>query len=194
MESPISFEQKRLVGYRRFNLTSDKITVETRNWSKTDKYEIKLDRLGLDIHYQSDNTIAGMIFFGFCIALLVAITVVHLWVEPMDLGILIFNYGLWSFLAMFAYLKPHADDIYLVGGQTNLVFYRNIPNEQAVLSFIEQIRTSIKAYLKKKYTVFDDTTIEQDFYARIAWLRDREVITNNEYSELKHSFDTQKLL
>jgi hypothetical protein len=188
------FQQKRGLNFRKFTLTSDKILVETRTLRKNHKYEIKLDRIGLDIHYQSDNTIAGKIFFGICIALVVGSVFSVFFTTGKDTNISIINAVLWTLMACFAYFKPHQDDIFLVGGQTNLVFYRDIPNEKVVLEFIDKVKENVKIYLKEKYTIFDSTTGEQDFYSRINWLRDREIISYSEYVEYKTQFDTQKLL
>ena len=102
--------------------------------------------------------------------------------------------GMWSLIACFAYFKPHKDDIYLVNGEYNLVFYRDIPNEKAVIEFIDGVKDQVKAYMKKKYTVFDSTTSDQDFYRRLNWLRDTEIISFSEYDEIKTNYDTQKLL
>lgn len=126
------FQQKRGLNFRRFILTSDKIIVETRTLRKNDKYEIKLDRIGLYTHYQSDNTIARKIFFGVCIALVVGSIFGIIYTANKDSNTWMFNAVLWFLMACFAYFKPHQDDIYLVGGQTNLVFYRDIPNEKKV--------------------------------------------------------------
>jgi hypothetical protein len=82
----------------------------------------------------------------------------------------------------------------LVGGQTNLVFYRDIPNEKEVLEFIEKVKDQVRRHLKEKYTSFDNITDEKDFYNRINWLRDREVISDTEHLEYKTRFDRQKLL
>jgi hypothetical protein len=188
------FQQKRGLNFRKFTLTSDKILVETRTLRKNHKYEIKLDRIGLDIHYQSDNTIAGKIFFGICITLVIGSVFGIFLTTGKDTNISIINAVLWTLMACFAYFKPHQDDIFLVGGQTNLVFYRDIPNEKNVLEFIDRVKENVKIYLKEKYTIFDSTTVEQDFYGRINWLRDREIISYSEYVEYKTRFDNQKLL
>jgi hypothetical protein len=188
------FQQKRGLNFRKFTLTSDKIIIETRTLRKNDKYEIKLDRVGLDTHYQSDNTISGKIFLGVCIALVVGSFFGIFYSKGNDINTWIFNAVLWTLIACLAYFKPHQDDIYLVGGQTNLVFYRDIPNEKNVIDFINKVRERVKIYLKEKYTAFDNTTVEQDFYNRINWLRDSEIISYSEYVEYKTQFDTQKLL
>lgn len=50
------FSQQRGMNSRKFVLTSNKMIVETKTIRKIEKFEVKLDRLGLDIHYQADDT------------------------------------------------------------------------------------------------------------------------------------------
>ncbi len=188
------FEQKRGINIRKFLLKSDKIIVETKTIRKNNKFEVKLDKIGFDIHYQSDNTFAGKIFVGICILLVIGSIIAFFLSTGKNTNIWIFNAIIWALMALFGYFKPHQDDIYLVGGEINLVFYRDIPSEAAVLDFIEEIIEQAKIYLKEKYTVFDSSTPEQDFYGRINWLRDREIISYAEYIEYKTYFEAQKLL
>ena len=188
------FQQKSWSNFRKYTLISDRIIVETKTLRKIDKYEVKLDRVGLDTYYQSDNTIAGKIFLAVCVVLVIASIVGYFLSNEKDSGIWIFNAILWLLMGCFAYFKKHQDDIYLVGGQNNLVFYRDIPNEKAVLEFIDKVKEQAKKYMKAKYTIFDSTTVEQDFYSRINWLRDREIISYSEYADYKSNFETQKLL
>ena len=188
------FIQKKGYNIRKFILTSDKIIVETKTIQKKYKYEVKLDRLGLDIHYQADNTIAGKIFFTICLILIAISVFAFFYNSDKEQNIWIFNTLLWTAMAFFAYFKQHQDDIFLVGGESNLAFYRNIPNEEKVLEFINKIKTSTKIYLKEKYTYFDKNTSDQDFFHRINWLYEKEIITYTEYLDYKTNFETQKLL
>ena len=186
------FQQIRWPNSRRHILFSDRIIVEIKTLRKLDKYEVKLDRLGLDIHYQSDNTIVGKIFVVVCVLIVVA-SLFGIYLSK-DKDVWIFNAILFGFLGCFGYFKHHQDDIFLVGGNTNLVFYRDIPSEKDVLEFIEKVKDQEKRYLKEKFTVFDNTTEEKDFFNRINWLRDREIISHTEYLEYKTKFDTLRLL
>ena len=188
------FHQKKGLNFRKFTLTNNKIIVETRTYWKNNKFEIKLDRIGLDTHYQSDNTIVGKLFFGVCVAVVVLLLFGSIFSTGKDVKTCSIGAGMFSLMACFAYFKPHNDDIYLVNGQYNLVFYRDIPNEKAVIEFIDSVKDQAKVYMKEKYTVFDSTTSDQDFYSRLNWLRDNEIISFSEYAEYKTNYDTQKLL
>lgn len=155
---------------------------------------MKLNQLGLDIHYLADNTLPGKIFLGFSLLFVV-------------LGIsgLIFSLGsdpvIWCFniffgivLSLIAYFRQHQDDIFLTGGDATIVFFRNIPNEAAVLEFIEVLQEQIKVFYKLKFAVIDENIPEQVFYGRINWLLDKEIISFDEFHNLKNQFEKQLLL
>jgi uncharacterized membrane protein len=148
----------------------------------------------METHYQSDNTIVGKIFLIICIGLIIASIFGFFLSNEKDSKIWIFNGIVWTLMGCFAYFKQHQDDIYLIGGQINLVFYRDIPNEKIVLEFIDKVKGQVKNYLKEKYLVFDNITDEQDYFNRLNWLRDREIISDSEFSKCKSDFDTNKLL
>jgi hypothetical protein len=90
-------------------------------------------------------------------------------------------------------ITEYADDIYLVGS-TNLIFYRNSPDENTVRAFIDNLNEVTKKFLKDKYTDFDEATTPEEFYNCIQWLYNKEIITRQEYIDYKASFDMQKLL
>lgn len=190
----IEFQQKKGLNVRKFTLSSDKITIETKTIRKISRYDVKLDNVGLDTHYQADNTIVGKIFVVVCFALVIGSTVGIFVSQGRESVNYIINAALFLLLACFGYFKQHQDDIYLVGGQTNLVFFRNVPNEKIVLEFIEQVKQQVKDYLIEKYAFWDNSTLEQDYYNCLNWLLHRGVISHNQYAEYIDNFETQKLL
>lgn len=189
----VEFSQIKGINKRKFVLYTDRIVVETTTIRKIDKYEVKLDQLGLNIHCQSDNTLPSKIVFVCCLILLLGSIIGIIFSTGQDKVPWIVNSILWSLIACFTYFKKPQNDICLVGGRINLVFFQNIPNETEVFEFIEKVKAQIKFYLKEKYTVFDNTTDERDFYGRLNWLLDREVISQSEFLEIKKKFELQKL-
>jgi galactitol-specific phosphotransferase system IIC component len=186
--------QKKGLNSRKFILHADKITIETKTFHKINKYDVRLDNVGLDLHFQSENTIAKKIGFWSCIAALVGSVIMLLLTDVKELNVWIFNIVMLTIISCIIYYYPHQDDIYLVGGHTNLVFFRNVPNEKIVLDFIDNVKSNVKNHLRVKYTAYDSSTSEHDFYNRLNWLKDCEVISQAEYIEYKTSFHTHKLL
>ena len=187
------FEQKRGINYRRHTLYDDRIMVEMRSIRKIDKYEIRIEDVGDDIHFQADNKIPGKTMLVICLLVPVILTVVQYLQHDINAGILAINYVGWFGLALINFFTQYQDDIFLTGGEKNLAFYRNIPSEQAVLDFIEEIKTAAKNYTKNKYLHFDENTDEDEYYSRLMWLKDSEMITQEEFDEYKIDFEIKRL-
>ena len=69
--------------------------------------------------------------------------------------------------------------------QQFITLFENAPNEATVDQFIEQLATHTKSYLKEKYGKLDkDFPIESQLQ-NFLWLKDRGVITNIEFEQLK---------
>ncbi len=191
----VVFEQKKGLGLRRYTLYSDKILIETKTIRKNQKYELRLDKIGRNIHYQSDSTIIGKIFFYICLAIPIILWTIHfIRPEQAEKGAAIANTVIWWTLALINILKKHEDDIYLVGGENNLVFFRTIPNEESVLKFIHQVIATSRTYLRNKYGVVNANIPEDLFLGRLNWLKDEEIISENEFFELKDEYNVKKVL
>jgi hypothetical protein len=188
------FIQKRGLNCRKFILTNDKIIIETTTYRKIDKYEVKLDRLGFDIHYQSDNTLPGKILFVFTLIWFVGSILSIIFAGKDNTGFWIFSAIGSAFFSVFNFLRQHQDDIFLVGGGTNIVFYRDIPNERLVLEFIDQVNLRQKHLLREKYTPVENYSNEDDYIQTLKWLCDKGAISNVELNEYQTKFKTHKLL
>ena len=189
------FEQKRGLSLRRYTLYSDKILIETKTIRKNQKYELKLDKVGHNIQYQSDSTIVGKIAFYVCLAIPIVLWIIHFVVsKQLDKGTAIINTILWWLLALINILKQHEDDIYLVGGQNSLAFFRTVPNEGIVLDFIQKVINSSKSYLRNKYGIVDVNISEDVFFARLNWLKEEEIISEKEFYEIKDEYRVKKII
>ncbi len=187
-------EQKRGFNYRKHTVFEDKVLVEMKSIRKIDRYEIKIDKLGFQTRYQADNTLPGMIFFIVCIVIPIALTISELLLHNIGTQNLWVNYVCWFGMALFNILKQHQDDIYLVGGEKNLVFYRNVPSEAKVLEFIALVSKTTKEYIKNKYLTFDPATSDEEYWARLNWLKESEMITEQEFEDFKIDLEIKRLL
>ncbi len=96
-------------------------------------------------------------------------------------------------MALASLFKENAD-VYLTGGLKNLVFFRNKPSEEKVLEFINLIIEAKKEKIKKTYLIFDRYTNEEEYYARLSWLKNEGIISEEEYEERKIDFEIKRLL
>jgi hypothetical protein len=189
-------EQKRgLFSKQKFILYQDKIVVETQNITEKNKYEIALDKLGHQIQYRADSTIVLNIACAVCMLIPVVLWVLYFFdIANMDKGTGIVNTIIWWLLCIIFRLRTPKDDIFVVGGQYSLSLFRNNPNEDTVLTFVEKIITYSKKYLKQKYAVIDLNLPEDIFIGRINWLKDENIIDEVEYASLSREYQTKKML
>ena len=187
-------EQKQGANLRKYTLKEDRILVETRSLRKNEKYEFMLDNIGLDKVYKADSTILGKIFFYVCLALPIALTVAKLLGSNIDNNTLIINYVIWFGLAIVGYFRKSQDDIYLTGGPMALVFYRTIPTEKEVSDFIDGTIAASKKYIKEKYAKVNIDIPQEMFFGRLNLLKEKNIITESEYQEIKKEYELKKLI
>ena len=172
----------------------DKILIENKDAKKINRYEVKLDTIGYELNYQADNVLPGKIFFWVCLLLPIIYTATQIFSQTPDYRSAIIITVLFYFLAGLNYMKPHKDDIFLVGGQKNLVFCRNKPNEKSVLEFINLIVSESKKYSKEKYTYFDKSTVEGELSSRLYWLKNKGIISIHELDQLMEEYRIMRIL
>ncbi len=190
----VEFNQKRGFAKRKHTLYEDKIVVESKTLQQIDKFEIKLDKLGFNIQYQADNTIVRTVVLVISILIPVIVTSLELMLHNIGKVNLLINNFCWLSIAGLALLKQPQDNIFLVGGDKNLVFYRTIPSEKEVLDFIQLVIATTKNNIKTKYLEYDDSVIDEEYMSRLQWLKDSEVITKREFEYYKKEFELKRLL
>lgn len=190
------FVQKRGLQSRTFKLYNDKIIVETKTFKKNHKYELKLDRIGHEILYESDSVLPGKIL---CLILLaVPLILLTLKITGIDTktnySMVCFNFLCCYLLALFCYLKPHQDDIIIVGSQNDLNFYRQIPDESEVLKFVNLVISQSKLYTKEKLSKYDSSINEESYFNKLNWLKEKDIISEIEFQKLKDEFNFKRLM
>jgi hypothetical protein len=188
------FKQKRKFNYRKHTLYEDKVVVEYKTAKQTVKYDVKIDQIGHDVHYERENSIHRKVMcWFFLIAPIVVIGVRFFVHNKFDYATIVLIFGMSYFMAFLIYMNEDKDDLFLIGHK-NLVFYRNVPNENEVLEFIDLVISTSRKFLKSKYTVIDNHITEDEFVARLNWLLEMKIIASEELIDLKEEFKIKRLL
>ena len=188
------FRQKKGFKYRNFVLYSDRINVEIKTTSETARYDVKLEELGFELHYHTahKSKLQVYIFCGVMLSLMATILIMD--EKREDTGAVVFLGLILIIISITGFLTGIVDDIYLVGGPKKLLFFRNTPNEASVLEFIDTIKETQTLHYKTKYTFYNSRTIHEEYVSRLLWLKDTEVINEDEYGQLLHNFEISRLL
>ena len=182
------FIQKRGLCYRKFTLLDDKISIKTKTYSKIKQCDIELDRIEYSISYEADNVFWGKIFLVITTIIPIVFIFVNFAIEPIAPLFLICSL-FWG-LSLMNILKQHKDDINL----GYIEFYRNKPDEQAVLNFIDEIIKASKKYTKEKYLVLEDYQDMGQYHEMLIQMRARKIISNKEFNSLLEEYKRKDLL
>lgn len=187
--------QKKGFNKRSFTLLHDRLKIERKEKGKTFKHEVKLDHIGFEKEYYAAHNGYRKYATIVILFMMSVLIVLHVKENIDDLKGLILIILIFISVLIMTWLgvKPQ-DDILLTGGSTNILLYRDTPNEEVVLNFIARINNASKLYIKNKYTEFDSTTDEQHYYATLKNLRDADIISAEEHQEYKSHFDISRLL
>lgn len=189
----IVFEQKKPLQYRIHTLLKDRIIVESKSYGTVDKYEVKLDKIGLDLQYKRESLLERNILIAGGLLFLIISTVSYLMKAEflfIQLMVIYFSVGV---IILVMLLKEKVDHIFLVG-ETTLSFFRTVPSEEAVMQFIEKVKAQVKQYYREKYLTFDDDESEHLVLHRLDWLKESEFISQEEYDFFKSDYKTNRLL
>jgi hypothetical protein len=184
--------QKRGLNYRKHFLFEDRIAVEDKSIRNVSKYEVKLEDIGVNKYYQRGNKTPGRIIFLFFLLSPVLLYIIQLFEHNNSQGVAFISVTCFACAILFYSKKPQ-DDIFLVNGKKNLVFYRNVPNEETVLRFIDEIIATRKVYLKHNYSRFDNHTQENELVSRLNYLKNNEIITGEEFDKIYSDFKLSRL-
>ena len=132
--------QKKGFNSRRFTIFHDRIQIETRTLSKNMKFDVKLERLGFELQYHAANTFFKKLAIITCSIGIAALTVLFfIFSNEIETEMVFLCYVGALGIIGGSSLKQYNDDIYLIG-PTNIIFYRNKPNEKEVLEFTEEVK------------------------------------------------------
>lgn len=175
-----------------FTLNESKLIISEKTYSKRRQWEIPLDRIGYDKYYEAENTFVGKIATLVCF--IIPLFTIHPYIKgELEIQPVFIIFGCFWFLVLMAVLRVNQDDIILIGGQVNVSFYRNKPNEEAVSNFIDEIVTASKEYIKKEYLKFEDYSSKEEYLNLLKNLKSRNILSNSEYSLLKEEAEKRFL-
>jgi len=187
--------QKKTFASKHYKILKGKLQVNIKSTKEQNEWTCSLEELGLKKLYKKQPRFLLNLAVVVCFAIALAAAITYFFFpEQIDAGGFYINTVLWGFLGLFFMLVPVKNEVYLYGGSQDLAFYRNIPNEESVDQFLDELIQATKEYLREKYTKIDKDLAEDIQIENFKWLKDIEVITEQEYQELKEELTRQKLL
>jgi F0F1-type ATP synthase assembly protein I len=167
----------------------EKESGEMKEWT------INLDSIGHNLVYQSATRKRLYIMSAFLSAFLVFITVALFLSDDFmgNLPVVIVSYLVFGLIIGLCFFSPLKKEIHLVGGVT-ITFFQDSPSSEEVDKFIGKIIRLSKKNLLHKYGRIDTDLPEETMMTQLNWLKNRDLLTEEEFRELKNEYKTQRLI
>jgi|3_EtaG_2_1085321.scaffolds.fasta_scaffold24057_2 hypothetical protein len=186
--------QKKGLQKKHYKILDDKLYINIKSTQEHNEWICSLEELGLKKLYKKQSRIVLNIVVFACLIIVLSALLTYIFApEQIDQRTLYFNMGIWGFIGIFFSLIPTKNEIYLYGGIQDLSFFRNKPDEKTVDQFVDELIEHTKQFLKNKYAKIDKDLNKDLQISNFHWLKNIEVITNEEFEELKEEADRQKL-
>lgn len=168
----------------------EKESGELKEWT------VNLESIGYNLIYQESTRKRLYIMASFLAAFLVFITISLFLSDDFmgNLPVVIGAYVIFGLAIGGSLFSPLKKEIHLVGGAVNLTFFKNSPSPEEVNTFISEIIRLSKQQLLNKYAKIDAELPEETMFTQLNWLKNRDILTEKEYEELKNEYKTQRLI
>lgn len=172
------------------------LRIKEKQSGELKEWTVKLDMIGHNLIYQEATRKRFYIMSSFLVAFLLFITIALYMSDDFtgNLPVVIVAYVIFGLIIALSLLSPLKKEIHLVGGNVNLTFFKEDPSPEAVKTFINEIIRLSKQQLLNKYAKIDAELPEETVFTQLNWLKNRDLITEEEYQDLKKEYKTQRLI
>ena len=187
-------------GSRRNELELDGsiLHIKTKSMGEIKEWSVDVEYIGEERFYKTYSRlgprIIGVLFFIVSIISIVGFLMEKDWSNGDNIGALILGIFLFGGLGLLAFLTPLRNELYLVGGSAQVMFFLNNPSKEEMENFISEIIRRSRTALLEKYTKIDPDLPEEIQINNFYWLKQRGLISEEEYENLKQKYKTQRLM
>lgn len=181
------FKQKRFFNSKRVEFEIDGITFYSGNFLNAKEIFIPFDDILPDAITRETKTSRLFLWITIASGLIFSLALWDIFSIPFAIYmVLVFFSGLLFAIFLLLTIFSRKYMLYITTLSGYLIdFYDKNPSEEAMYEFLETLKTKTFAYLKEKYAVIDiDLPVEKQI-ENLNFLKERNVITEKEYEELK---------
>ena len=188
--------QKQGTRRKEFELKGDKLFIKSKSLGEKEEYSIDIELIGEERYYKTHSRtgpgIVAIFFFGTALTTLVAFLIDDDKIEnlPILIFALIFGVG----FGLLALKAPLRNELHLIGGSANVMFLLNSPSKEEMENFIRELIKCSRHILLEKYGKIDPDLPEETQINNLYWLKNRGIISPEQYEQLKEEYRSRKLL
>ena len=170
---------KRYFTSQTFELLADGLKISRRGILDSSEYEISFEHIHNKKRVQTETN-NNLLFLGFfCLVLGFLFSLG----SNMEIMIILFVFA--AIFLIGALLTRQSTVTILTYSAENICFYYNKRNKQSILNYADEVIAASNAYLYNKYSKVDPAMPIEDQVKNLNFLRDRSVITQEQFDQLK---------
>ncbi len=181
-----------------FKLSGNTLHIKTKSMGETKEWSVDVEYIGEERFYKTHSRlgprIVGVLFFMVSIVSIVGFFLEKDWSNGDNIGALILGVFLFGGLGALAFFAPLRNELHLVGGSAQIMFLLNSPSKEEMEDFIQEIIKRSRTVLLEKYTKIDPDLPEETQINNFYWLKQRGLISEEEYEDLKQEYKTKRLM
>lgn len=192
----MKLEQKRGLQRRSFEVIGDKLKVIYQTSSETREWTVNIEAIGHDTLIEKSSRKGRIILGGFFFAFGIFFIAINLADKQSTLSV-----WAWIVIGLFylllgslIFIFPAKKEIHLIGGASQLTFILDNPSREHVDLFVKELIEKSKRILLDRYAKVDPDLPEDTMMNQLNWLRNRTLITEDEYIRLKKDYKMRKLI
>ncbi len=194
----MKLKQKQGSRRREFELIGNKLYIKTKSMGERNEYSIDVEYLGherfLKTHSPVGPRIVGLFFYAFMILVIIGAFMDGSWDEGYTYGTLILGILVGGGIGSLAFFAKMRDELHLVGGSAQVMFLLNSPSKKEMDEFVEEIILRSRKVLLEKYSKIDPDLPEETQINNLYWLKERGLISEEKYEDLKQEYKNQRLM
>lgn len=188
---------KQKQGYQRreFELVNDILKVKYSASGEIKEWTVNLESIGENIVYNTATRRRAYIFSAIIATFLIFVTIALFMSDDVkgNLPVVLVSYLIFGGLIPLILLIPLKKEMHLVGGSVNLTFYQDSPTKEEANRFVNELIAKSKKLLVEKYGKVDPDLPEETMMNQFIWLKNRNLISEETYLQLKQDYKTQRL-
>lgn len=188
---------KQRQGFRtkEFELLGSELRVKTKGPEGRQEWAVSVEHLGESRFYNSGSKKGGYLTAGFFLLFILVTNVGYFLSDGGENIWLVISCDVFfGALAGFLIFTPPKSEVHLTGGSTTITFFSNSPSKQEVEFFIDEVISRTKHLLISKYGKVDPDLPEDTQMNQLNWLKNRDILSESEYEELKQEYKIRKLV
>ncbi len=187
--------QEKIFEKRVFTIQNNGLDVNIESPKGNQKFLIPFEEVGTRKFYKSASKVVPYIVIAIFGIILLILTYSYVFTESsMNEGTFLVNIIVWPIIILIIFLSSKQKSVFLVGSQRSIEFFADVPSEQEVENFLDKLIITTKVYLKEKYGKIDLDIPEEILIQNLLFLKNTDIITNDEYEELKKEYKLKKII